>query len=38
MLIENASARRNCRSSSGLRVVFGNSQVVFALRWYGALP
>ena len=38
MLIEYASARRKVRSFMGFRVVFGKSQVVFAPRWYGALP
>src|SRR3954465_3694876 len=36
-LIDVASARRKAGSSSGFRVVFGNSHVVFAPRWYGAL-
>ncbi len=37
MLIEYARAFRSCLSSSGFFDVFGNSQVVFAPRWYGAL-
>ena len=37
MLIEYASARRNCLSFSGFFVVFGMSHVVFAPKWNGAL-